>query len=634
MSLAALYQSFLAAPATAPLAEDATLEYITTLITIADAAKIVRHVTSRDLKKQNEKIVDVVEGQSALFVQVETTIEFVSSGGAYLPGMDDNFLTDHTVTFPVMHLVRFDALQRIQQIQLHWDQGSLLKSLDVVGARGKNWPITDGKEQARMILSSARRFSKSSAATKDIDALDSSKDSKTMNKDPHASLSLFGPRETTPESSIPSSGVPPSSSAKPPARRYDELFVGNDSPPSHAIPSNGRSFAGGKQSVSVGGYDTADQQTIPSNGRSFAGGKQSVSIGGAQQQPKTHLGKNLQQSRLIGDEGGSQEATPRPSPSKRYDHFDFGDGSEEGAANPVPTRPSSKAKSSKHGSQWDSEDFVTPQKPSNKVRGQDVRHFGWSDDEVLETPAKNPKPVHPRRDAESHFEFRDDGTPVDQKKMEARSKAGNGHGLYTNNIYDEGEGSGAQGDQAKAKGTLSNVSKHNKYFDNHFSLEDESPVSSNKDDRNRSSNAPNATTQAKPLGPTANANKHNKYFDSHFSMEDDSPPSDEKTGAEKKPPVAGHKAAIKMMGSNWDTYDQSPEQSKKENVEEKAAPSNANRTGSRHGPKASVTGHRATDRNWGFGDDSDVEDNKASTQGSRPASSRANAPSGGGFWDF
>jgi hypothetical protein len=40
---------------------------------------------------------------------VDTAFEFISSGGPYLPGLDDNFLADRTVYLPIVsnaHIIR------------------------------------------------------------------------------------------------------------------------------------------------------------------------------------------------------------------------------------------------------------------------------------------------------------------------------------------------------------------------------------------------------------------------------------------------------------------------------------------------------------------------------------------------
>ena len=104
-SLKAIYQDFLAQPRADALSTDAaSLNYITTLTTITPAAAIVKHVAAHQqvLKKKEEKVLSAVEGEGALCLEVETTLEFITGGGAYLPGLDDNFLADRVVTFPTV----------------------------------------------------------------------------------------------------------------------------------------------------------------------------------------------------------------------------------------------------------------------------------------------------------------------------------------------------------------------------------------------------------------------------------------------------------------------------------------------------------------------------------------------------
>ena len=99
MALASAYQSFLASQNPALLAKDASLHYITTLTSFSDAATVVTHLATQ---QKIEKLLSTIEGHNALCMEVETTIEFISGGGAYLPGLDDNFLADRVVTFPVV----------------------------------------------------------------------------------------------------------------------------------------------------------------------------------------------------------------------------------------------------------------------------------------------------------------------------------------------------------------------------------------------------------------------------------------------------------------------------------------------------------------------------------------------------
>lgn len=106
MALQSAYQQFLAAPNPTFLAQDASIHYITTLVTYNGPEAIIKHLKSQgiQLKKKAENILDVVESENALVIEVETTVEFLTSGGAYLPSLDDNFLADRVVTFPIVCL--------------------------------------------------------------------------------------------------------------------------------------------------------------------------------------------------------------------------------------------------------------------------------------------------------------------------------------------------------------------------------------------------------------------------------------------------------------------------------------------------------------------------------------------------
>lgn len=106
MSLSAKYQRFLANPSTAVLAEKASIHYITTLTTINESTAIIKHLSAqaKQLEKKSEKLLSAIESSNGLCLDVETTLEFISGGGAFLPGLDDNFLADRTVTFPVVRL--------------------------------------------------------------------------------------------------------------------------------------------------------------------------------------------------------------------------------------------------------------------------------------------------------------------------------------------------------------------------------------------------------------------------------------------------------------------------------------------------------------------------------------------------
>ena len=104
MALQTAYKQFLAAPNSSFLANDASIHYITTLVTVNGSSDVIKHLTSQsyELKKNEQTFLDVVEGTNSLAVEVHTTLEFLSGGGSYLPGLDDNFLADRIVTFPIV----------------------------------------------------------------------------------------------------------------------------------------------------------------------------------------------------------------------------------------------------------------------------------------------------------------------------------------------------------------------------------------------------------------------------------------------------------------------------------------------------------------------------------------------------
>lgn len=113
MSLQTVYQGFLADPKSAPLAPDVSLIYITTTTRFDQAEAVVSHLSKQQkiVKKKSEDIISAVEGPDSLCVDVESTLEFVTGGGAYLPSLDDNFLADRVATFPTVRCPLIDQLR-------------------------------------------------------------------------------------------------------------------------------------------------------------------------------------------------------------------------------------------------------------------------------------------------------------------------------------------------------------------------------------------------------------------------------------------------------------------------------------------------------------------------------------------
>lgn len=104
MALQAAYKRFLAAPYSSALADDASLHYITTTSSFTGATDIIKHLATlrNRIKTKKEDALFAIESRNALALEVETVLEFVSSGGPYLPGLDDNFLADRTVYLPIV----------------------------------------------------------------------------------------------------------------------------------------------------------------------------------------------------------------------------------------------------------------------------------------------------------------------------------------------------------------------------------------------------------------------------------------------------------------------------------------------------------------------------------------------------
>ena len=104
MALRTTYEQFLASPNPLSLTDNATFHYIPTLTSFSQAGPIVKHLENQArtvVEKKSEKTISAVEGESAVALEVETTLEFISGGGAYLPKLE-NFVVDRIVTFPTV----------------------------------------------------------------------------------------------------------------------------------------------------------------------------------------------------------------------------------------------------------------------------------------------------------------------------------------------------------------------------------------------------------------------------------------------------------------------------------------------------------------------------------------------------
>ena len=490
----------------------------------------------------------------------------------------------------------------------------------MIGKTGRNWPIRDSTEQIRLITNSVKAVVAPPAAAAPSEPsqpaetpLRSRGNSLAGRKHPHGpSVELFATREEL--ESLPAAVVSPYAGTRPRQRDFAEI-LGEEDHDENATPRAAaaaasvispyagnrprqRSFTeilGEAEEEEGGGEGAGDasQQTSPSNGRGRSPSKGVVA-------PKIGAGKNFQPMRLFETEAGAEsdpntpdrnkspERSYRPHPTK-FNHFDFADGSEPQDAPQAGTAFDELPKG-KHSSHWSFDGFYTPNKPAapSRSRAQDVRHWGTENDTVEDTPAKKPVQNKPRRDAETHFELRDDGLPSSAPRGAVRPRGAahnTGLGLYENRLHAAEAAAEGGGGAAPADGQ-------------------EPP---------------------RALGNITNIKDRSKIFDPHFSMADDSA-----HGQMQPKPAASEDRmkVVKMMESNWANFDATPTSQKENNP---AAPEK-NRgiqiMGDGMGGKKGAGG-----RGWGIGDDGDEE--AAAAQRAVPGKKQGAAQkTSGSFWDF
>ncbi|KAH0085495.1 hypothetical protein KCU60_g14905, partial [Aureobasidium melanogenum] len=125
--------------------------------------------------------------------------------------------------------------------------------------------------------------------------------------------------------------------------------------------------------------------------------------------PKAGSGKNFQDNRLF-DENTQPQRILSPESKKidprKYDHFEFSTGEGSAPASDLHRRMSTKG--STHTSNWDFQDFTTPEKHKPRPNPEQERHIGPGVDEDQISPEKRPIVHAARPDANAHFEISDD----------------------------------------------------------------------------------------------------------------------------------------------------------------------------------------------------------------------------------
>lgn len=301
----------------------------------------------------------------------------------------------------------------------------MLKSVEVIGTRARNWPIHDGQDQARLIASSISHVPHTgTVATKPTTR-------RAQNGGTSGNLSLFEPREFERIAS-PRNAVSPRELAKPPPRAYDELF-GDDEPRS---PS-------------------------PTKGNQFKAG----------------AGENFQPNRLFDEQAqypsGHSQISVKTNPTK-FDHFDMNETS-------VQEHKTNALRSTKQAAHWDFADFATPQKVNHNLRDRNERTVNWSPDEAeaRKPEVKIPYRPAPRKDAAPHFNFNDNTPPADKRTALKENVKAKTAELYHDPVLGTEWTSGredkkARDDEPAPLGNITNGARKN--FTSHFDMTDASPT--------------------------------------------------------------------------------------------------------------------------------------------------------------
>lgn len=341
---------------------------------------------------------------------------------------------------------------------------------------------------------------------------------KSRGVDPHSSLALFTPREVhTREESLANS-VAPRESAKPPPREWNDLFAGEESQQSP------------ERSQSPTKRERENSNPL-----------------------KSGAGKHYHEPRLFDNNKEDEEAVVLKEKgiktnAQKYNHFEFGEAEFKPPASVDPSKPKNK-----HLSQWDFQDFVTPEKPRARKLAHHQPSFKW--DEVEAEAPKSPVYLEhvprPRPDADAHFQFEED-TPKPQRTVSNRPASTQG-GLYEDHVLGAyhtslnrntiGNGNGAETDDGHDDMPLKSITnpnqhQHNKTFSSHWEMKDPSPAAKESTQNNEN---------ARPL-----INQKVRGQDSHFSLFEDTAPLQER-GIK----IHGDGMGKRKQGEkNWWEYDE------------------------------------------------------------------------------
>ncbi|KAK5742526.1 hypothetical protein LTR17_003329 [Elasticomyces elasticus] len=440
--MASQYTTFLNNPTAALLADDASLVYVTTTTEIRDRDSILKHIAAQEKQasKKSEKVLNVVASHDGACFETEITLQFKAGGGAYLPGLDDNLLDEKVVNFPLVHVVRLED-QKIKQIRLYWDQGTLLRQVEAIGKSGRNWPIKDGQAQIHSINKSLKAggsntdvsvSSAPQAASKSDIVIQQHKkrESVSATNDPHASLALFAQRDPNEQTRQQYDGpkTAPRESYKAPNRGLNDILASEDGNMHPRDPS-------------------------PSKVDKFH---------------KAGAGKHHVNNRLFDE---NEPSSPPRSPERKKvfkdknGHFEFGDG--EDAAGEY--RPTSARGSKKVPTQVGFAAFSVSPSVKDKTRPDYDRHWGDGVQPNEASPIKRSIKHAPREENESHFSIANSSPATGHEKSKSLQRQ-KGMGLYQDPLH-------ADERTAVRPQTATNRAHRNDNFINNTIGDDKAPMS-------------------------------------------------------------------------------------------------------------------------------------------------------------
>jgi hypothetical protein len=221
MTLVQVYAQFREHPKAEGLAQDANFSYVSSGIVFAGQQAILEHLAKNEHEINcKETIISCHETAVSLVLEVETHVEFVRGPGSFLPGMSANFVADEKVSMIVVHIVMFNESQQISAVRYIWDQATLLKQLNVIGARGNAWPICTGNDQIaickkRMVVPATAQLSRSTTVGL----------SESPMKSWPKQVNIFDGSPLMENVPVPTKAIePPSPSARPPTRTLQNIL--------------------------------------------------------------------------------------------------------------------------------------------------------------------------------------------------------------------------------------------------------------------------------------------------------------------------------------------------------------------------------------------------------------------------